>query len=39
MDDLTKHWNCLSLSESKGDDICIKRDCRSIEHLIVAFFF
>ena len=38
MDDLTKHWNCLSLSEREGDDICIKRDRCSTEHLIAAFF-
>ena len=38
MDDLTKHWNCLSLSEKEGDDLCIKKDCRSQEHIIAAFF-
>ena len=38
MHDLTKHWNCLSLSEREGDDICIKRDRCSTEHRIAAFF-
>ena len=38
MHDLTKHWNCLSLSEREGDDIGIKRDHCSTEHLIAAFF-
>ena len=38
MDDLTKHRNCLSLSEREGDDICIKRDRCSTEHRIAAFF-
>ena len=38
MDDLTKHWNCLSLSEREGDDICIKRDRCFTKHLIAAFF-
>ena len=38
MHDLTKHWNCLSLSEREGDDIGIKRDRCSTEHLIAAFF-
>ena len=38
MDDLTKHWNRLSLSEREGDDICIKRDRCSTEHLIAGFF-
>lgn len=39
MDDLTKQWNCLSLSEREGDDLCIKKDRRSQEHIIAALFF
>ena len=38
MDDLTKHWNCLSLSEREGDDLCIKKDRRSQEYIITALF-
>ena len=38
MDDLTKHWNCLSLSKREGDDICFKKDCCSKEHIIAARF-
>ena len=39
MDDLTKQWNCLSLSEREGDDLCIKKDRQSQEHIIAALFF
>lgn len=38
MDDLTKHWNCLSLSEREGYDICFKKDRYSKEHIIAARF-
>jgi len=38
MDDLTKHWNCLSLFEREGDDICFKKDLCSKEHIIVGMF-
>ena len=38
MDDLTKHCNCLSLSEREGDDICFKKDRCSKEHIIVGMF-
>ena len=38
MDDLTKQWNCLSLSEREGDDLCIKKDRQSKEHIIAALF-
>ena len=38
MDDLTKHWNCLSLSEREGDDLCIKKDRRSQAYIIAALF-
>ena len=39
MDDLTRHWNCLSLSEKEGDDVCFKKDRYSNEHIIAAQFF
>lgn len=39
MDDLTTQWNCLSLSEREGDDLCIKKDRQSKEHIIAALFF
>lgn len=38
MYDLTKHWNCLSLSEREGNDICFKKDCCSKEYIIAARF-
>ena len=38
MDDLTKHWNCLSLSEREGGDICINNDRCSKEYIIAARF-
>lgn len=38
MDELTKHWNCLSLSEREGDDLCLKRNRCTTEHLIAAHF-
>lgn len=38
MDDLMKHWNCLSLSKRESDDICLQKDRCSTEHLIAAFF-
>lgn len=38
MDDLMKHWNCLSLSERESDDINLQKDRCSTEHLIAAFF-
>ena len=38
MDELTKHWNCLSLSEREGDDLCVKKDRCSQEYVIAALF-
>ena len=38
MEDLTKQWNCLSLSEREGEDLCIKKDRQSKEYIIAAFF-
>ena len=38
MDKLTKHWNCLSLSEREGDDFNIKKDRCSQEFVIAALF-
>ena len=38
MEDLTKQWNCLSLSEREGEDLCIKKDHQSKERIIAAFF-
>ena len=38
MDELTKHWNCLSLSEREGDDFNIKKDRCSQEFVIAALF-
>ena len=39
MEDLTRHWNCLSLSEKEGDDVCFKKDRCSKEYIIAAQFF
>ncbi|XP_075636755.1 uncharacterized protein LOC142608993 [Castanea sativa] len=39
MEDLTRHWNCLSLSEQEGDDVCFKKDRCSKEYIIAAQFF
>ena len=38
MDDLTKHWNYLSLSEQEGDDISLNKDRCSKEYIIAARF-
>ena len=38
MENLTKQWNCLSLSEREGEDLCIKKDHQSKERIIAAFF-
>ena len=38
MDDLTRHWNCLSLSKREGDDICFKKDRCKQEFFIAALF-
>lgn len=38
MDELTRHWNCLSLSEREGDDLCLTRNRCTTEHLIAALF-
>ena len=38
MKDLTKQWNCLSLSEREGEELCIKKDHQSKERIIAAFF-
>ena len=38
MEDLTRHWNCLSLSEKEGDDLCVKKDRCSKEFIIAAQF-
>ena len=38
MEDLSRQWSCLSLSEKEGDDICFKQDrCRQ-EFIIAALF-
>lgn len=33
-----KAWNCLSLSEREGDDLCFKKDRCSKEYIIAAQF-
>ena len=38
MEDLTKQWNSLSLSEKEGEDLCLKKDRQSKEFIIAAFF-
>lgn len=38
MEELTKHWNSLSLSEREGDDLCSTKDQCSKEFIIVALF-
>ena len=38
MEDLTRHWNCLSLSKREGDDLCFKKDRCSKEYIIAAQF-
>ena len=38
MEDLTWHWNCLSLSEREGDDLCFKKDRCLKEYIIAAQF-
>ena len=38
MEDLSKQWSCLSLSEREGDDISFKKDRRWQEFIIVALF-
>lgn len=38
MEELTKHWNCISLSEREGDDICLNNDHCSKGYIIAAKF-
>ena len=38
MEDLSRQWSCLSLSEKEGDDICFKQDRRRQEFIIAALF-
>ena len=38
MEDLTKHWSSLSLSEIEGPGLCLRSDQATTEHGIVARF-
>ena len=38
MEDLTKHWSSLSLSEIEGPGLCLRSDQATSEHGIVARF-
>lgn len=38
MEDLTKSWSCLTLSESKGSDLRLTKEQAAVEFILVAKF-